>query len=307
MPLTFRSTLRSALALALPLGAVAALSFNTAASASSDGASWPTIAKQASIAAEVPSAITSSGNLTVASDATYAPMEYIASDGSTVVGVDVDFMKAISQVLGLKLQMSNVTFDSIIPKLQTGAYDVGASSFTDTKSREKVVNFVNYFQAGESFYEAKGTKALSGTGLTQICGLTVAVELGTQEQSDAQAANSLCTKAKKAGVTVLTYNTQTLANAAVASGNAKIGFADSEVTNYIVASSKGTFVNTGKVYGTAPYGFAVVKGGANAKLDKAILDATNYIIKHGQYGTIIKYWGQSAGKLSAATLNKAIS
>ena len=41
-----------------------------------------------------------------------------------------------------------MTFDSIIPKLTAGNYDLGMSSFTDTKVREKTVDFVTYFIAG---------------------------------------------------------------------------------------------------------------------------------------------------------------
>ena len=45
--------------------------------------------------------------------------------------------------MGLKANLVNVKFDNIIPGLQDGKYDVGLSSFTDTKEREKVVDFVD--------------------------------------------------------------------------------------------------------------------------------------------------------------------
>ena len=53
--------------------------------------------------------------------------------------------------MGLKVKVVNATFDSIIPGLAAGKYDMGASSFTDTKEREKTVDFVDYFTAGKSF------------------------------------------------------------------------------------------------------------------------------------------------------------
>jgi polar amino acid transport system substrate-binding protein len=61
-------------------------------------------------------------------------------------------VKALGAVMGLKVKVVNATFDSIIPGLAAGKYDLGASSFTDTKMREKQVDFVDYFTAGESFY-----------------------------------------------------------------------------------------------------------------------------------------------------------
>ena len=60
---------------------------------------------------------------------------------------------ALAQALGLKAKVVNATFDSIIPGLAAHKYDLGMSSFTDTKEREKTVDFVTYFSAGTSFYE----------------------------------------------------------------------------------------------------------------------------------------------------------
>src|SRR5436305_1932427 len=96
-----------------------------------------TPAKNAAIAAEVPAAIRSKGTLTVAADATYPPNEFIASNGKTVVGMDPDLAQALGGVLGLKMKVVNVTFDAIIPGISAKKYDLGMSSFTDTKEREK--------------------------------------------------------------------------------------------------------------------------------------------------------------------------
>src|SRR5206468_4933279 len=94
-----------------------------------------------SIAAQVPSSVKSGGTLTVAADATYAPDEFIASDGHTVIGMDADMAKALGQAMGLTPQVKNATFDSIIPGLAANKYDLGMSSFTITKEREKTVDF----------------------------------------------------------------------------------------------------------------------------------------------------------------------
>src|SRR6476620_7947039 len=103
------------------------------------------------VAAQVPSSVKSSGTLSVAADATYAPNEFIATDGSTVIGMDADLAKAIAQVTGVQDDVKNVTFDSIIPGLAAKKYDLGMSSFTITKEREKTVDFVSYAIAGTSF------------------------------------------------------------------------------------------------------------------------------------------------------------
>ncbi|MGH2997974.1 MAG: ABC transporter substrate-binding protein [Gaiellaceae bacterium] len=260
-------------------------------------------AKNPKIAAEVPKAIASKGTLTVASDATYAPMEFVAKNGKTVVGVDADLAAAIGDVLGLKLKVVNATFDTIIPGLQSGKYDLGMSSFTDTKARQKVVDFVTYFSAGTSFY-TKASGGTSVTGLASLCGLTVSVENGTTEQADATAQSAKCRKAGKKAVKVSAFPDQNAANLAIASGKAQIGMADSPVAAYIVKQSHGQFKLTGKSYGTAPYGIAIPKANGMAK---PVLAAVKLLISDGKYKSILAKWGLQDGAISNPKINGATS
>ncbi|HEU0317029.1 MAG TPA: transporter substrate-binding domain-containing protein, partial [Solirubrobacteraceae bacterium] len=93
----------------------------------------------------MPAPIRSKGVLVVAADATYAPNEFIAPDGHTVIGMDADLVRALGREMGLKVEVVNANFASIIPGLAAQKYDIGASSFTDTKVREQTVDFVTYF------------------------------------------------------------------------------------------------------------------------------------------------------------------
>jgi polar amino acid transport system substrate-binding protein len=269
----------------------------------SSTATIPTVAKVPSLANAVPSGIKAKGTLLVAADATYAPDEFVASNGSTIIGMDADLAQSIGQVLGLKVTMVNATFDTIIPALESGKYDLGMSSFTDTKAREKTVNFVDYFLAGEGYYVSASSK-YHPNGLTSLCGHSVAVESGTTEQSDAQAEAKTCAKHKSGAVKVLSFSTQNEANLAVSSGRASVGFADSQVAQYIVAQSNGQFVSAGTAFETAPYGIAVPKG---TTMDKSVQGAMKTLIADGTYLKILKKWGIQAGKVGTATINGATS
>ncbi len=305
---TWSVALAAAACLAFVAGCGSSNSSSSSSSASSSGSSSSSSAassatKDAKIAAMVPAAITKNGTLTVAADASYAPNEFIATDGHTVIGMDADLMKALGAVMGLKVKIVNATFDSIIPGLAAGKYDVGASSFTDNKEREKTVNFVTYFTAGESFY----TKASGGAAVSTIadlCGHTVAVEKGTTEGDDATAQGKKCKAAGKAGVTVLTFPDQNGANLAVSSGRAQLGFADSPVAEYVVKQSNGQFKLIGQSYANAPYGIAVPK---NSGLEKALLAALQKLMSDGQYKAILTHWGVEAGAISNPKINGAVS
>ena len=284
--------LLAATALALVVAGVAG-----ASSASSK------LKKQPKIAKMVPAKIRSKGTLTVASDATYAPMELIASNGKTVIGVDADLAKALGTVMGLKLKVVNATFATIIPGIKSGKYDVGMSSFTDTKARQKVVDFVTYFSAGTSFY----VKAAGGPnikGLSSLCGKSVSVETGTTEQADATAQSKKCKKAGKPAVKVDAFTDQGAANLAVSSGRAQVGMADSPVAAYIVKKSNGQFKLSGKSYGTAPYGIALPKKNG---MTKPMLAAVKYLMKQGTYMKVLKKWGVQKGAISNPKINGAIS
>lgn len=275
-------------------------STSTAAASSSSSAA---AGADATVVALVPAPTKSKGTLIVAADASYAPNEFIAPDGHTVVGMDADLVKALGTVMGLKATVSNVKFDAIIPGLASGRYDLGASSFTDTKMREKTVDFVDYFTAGESFY----TKAQGGTTIASIadlCGHTVAVETTTTEQMDAQTQSGKCKKAGKPAVTVLVFPDQNAANLALASGRAQLGFADTPVAAYQVKKTNGQFKLVGQTFASAPYGLAVPK---NSGLDKAVLAALEVLMKNGMYTSILTHWGVQAGAITKPTINGATS
>jgi len=268
---------------------VAALVLSSSVSA---GAKMTMASLNAKDAALVPAAYK---NVTwqVASDATYAPDE--SMKGNTMVGFDVDLMKAIATTLGVKIVENNVTFDNIIVGIQSKKYQVGNSSFTDTKAREKKVNFVDYFKAGEGVY-AKSSSTAPFTSVQSFCGASVAVETGTVEQTDAQAVT--CTGGKK--VTVSSYPTQTEANAAVSSGHAVAGFADSQIAGYIVTSTKGVFKLAGSPVNVAPYGIATPKTTQGLALAKAIQAAIKTLIANGVYRSIMSSYGATSGDITAA-------
>jgi polar amino acid transport system substrate-binding protein len=212
--------------------------------------------------------------------------------------MDPDLVNALGKVMGLKVTITNVTFDDIIAGMVAGRYDIGASSFTDEKKREKQVNFVDYANVGESFYTLKsgGTSIKS---IANICGLTVSVEQGTSEEDDAKAQSAKCTKAGKKAVNVTPYPTQSQANLAVSAGRAQLGFADTPVAGYQVKQSAGKFKLVGAAYAAAPYGIAISR---SSGLTNAVHAALLYLEKHGTYQSIFKKWGLQGVEIPASKM-----
>jgi len=258
-------------------------------------------AANAGVAAQVPTAIKSKGTLTVAADASYAPNEFIASDGHTVIGMDPDLMKALAAVMGLKVNVINATFEQIIPGLAAGRYDIGASSFTDTKEREKTVDFVTYLSVGQAFL----TKANGGpkpNTLADLCGHKVSVEKGTVELEEAEKQNKKCKAAGKP-ITLLIFPGQNDAYLALSSGRAEIDYADSPIIAYQVRKL-GVSVRSSPTFGAAPYGLALPKGNGMAK---PVLEALKVLMANGTYAAILKKWELESAAINNPTINGAQS
>jgi polar amino acid transport system substrate-binding protein len=290
-------------AIGVPALTIAALAGcgSSSTSSTTTAATSTSSSANAEVAALVPAAIKSKGTLTVAADATYAPNEFIAPDGHTVVGMDADLMQALAAQMGLKANIVNATFNTIIPGLAAGKYDIGASSFTDTKEREKTVDFVDYFSAGVAFY-AKSTTNPGVNTVADLCGKTVSVEKGTTEQEEATAQSGKCTKAGKKSVTVLVYPNQNGANLAISSGRAELGMADSPVAAYQVKQSGGQLKLVGQTYGAAPYGLAIPK---HTGLTAPVLAGLKALIANGTYAQILTKWGVQAGAITTPKINGA--
>jgi polar amino acid transport system substrate-binding protein len=201
--------------------------------------------------------------------------------------MDADLANAMAQAMGLKAEVKNATFDSIIPGLAANKYDLGMSSFTITREREQTVDFVSYAIAGTSFYvNTDGGPDIQS--LADLCGESVAAERGTTQAADATAQDKKCKSAGDPGVEVQVFPDQNAANLALSSGRADVVMADSPPAAYAVEQSDGKFKLTGKQYGTALYGIAMPKDSGMAKPVQGALKA---VIADGTYDRIFSYWG----------------
>ena len=272
-------------------------------SQSSAGATSTTAAsadKVDSIANTVPEGIKSSGKLIVGVNIPYKPNEFKDESGK-IVGFDVDLMDAIAKTLGLTPEYREADFAKIIPAIETGNFNVGMSSFTDTKEREATVDFVTYFSAGTQWAQ----KAGAGIDPNDACGKKVAVQATTYQDTDELPAKSkACTDAGKPAIEIVKFDGQDAATNAVVLGQADAMSADSPVTQYAIKETGGKLEAAGETFDAAPYGWPVQKGSA---LSQSLLQALQHLIDTGAYKQIAANWGLESGMIDKPVLNGAIS
>lgn len=87
--------------------------------------------------------------LVVATDATYAPMEYMDEKGE-IVGIDIDIVNAIAEAAGFEIEYKNYGWEPLFPAVKSGEVDFAVSSITITEERQKEFDFTEpYFQANQ--------------------------------------------------------------------------------------------------------------------------------------------------------------
>ena len=246
----------------------------------------------------LPASIKSAGRLIVGIDPTYAPNEY-KDDAGKPIGWEVDLANAMAQKLGLKADYQIANFDTIIPSITGGSYDIGLSSFTDTVEREKAVDFVNYYNAGIQWVKQIGKHV----DPANACGLTVAVWTSSFEETDELPAKSkACTDAGKPAITILKFDTQQAATNAVVLGRADAMSADSPISLYAAAQLKAKIDVAGGAFEVAPYGIAAKKGSPLAKALQTVLQS---MVSDGSYKKILDKWGVASGGSTAIMINAA--
>jgi polar amino acid transport system substrate-binding protein len=268
-------------------------------SASATGAADPNaVQKDDALAAQVPDAVKSDGKLVIGTDPTYEPSEFKDASGK-IIGFDVDLGTAIAKKLGLTAEFKESKFDNIIPAIGS-KYELGMSSFTDSKEREATVDFVTYFKAGTA-WAAKDTSI----DPDNACGKKVAVQTGTvQDQVDLPARIKKCTAAGKPAIVVQRYENQDEATNAVSLGRADAVLADLPV---IVAATNKVpeLKRVGTNYDTAPYGIAMAK--TSGTLKDAVLGAVKALITDGTYKAVLDRWKVSDGAITDPVINGAVS
>jgi len=282
---------------------VAALALSACGSSSLSGdpgaqeAPSVSVSENVDLASKLPESIKSAGVIKIGTDPTYAPNEFLAADGKTVQGFEVDLFNQVAAKFGVKTQWEPSKFGSIITGVTGKKYDMGISSFTINPERMKEVDMVSYFKAGTQWVTQPGNP--KGIDPENACGKNVAVQTGTVQETD-----DLPVRQKKCGsnkINVLSYDSQAQATSAVVTGKADAMLADSPVGAYAVKQSGGKLEPLGDIYDAAPYGFVLPKG--ETEFGQAIVEALKQLEQEGTYKAALEKWGVEQGAISDFTVN----
>ena len=193
--------------------------------------------------------------VTVATSPDFPPFESL--DGSEVVGIEVDILQAITEKLGMEMKLEQMDFESVIPGVQAGKFDIGMSGITITADRQKNCDFTQpYFLASQAIVVTPDSDITCKANLE---GKTVSVQTGTT-------AEEYC---MENGYEVLAFAANNDAAAALTSGKAAAWVVDNEV-GVALAEQQGLVV-LDEAMTSEPYAYAFAKDSAlTAQFDEAL-------------------------------------
>ena len=275
---------------------------SSSGSSATSSAALPSVTADEALAAMVPDAVAEDGVISVGSDTTYAPSEFLAEDGETIVGFDVDLFTLVAQKLGLEAEFETAQFGSIIAGVGSGRYEIGVSSFTINPERLQQANMVSYYSAGTQWATRAGNP--DDVDPDNACGLAIAVQRDTVQVDDITARSQQCEAAGAEPITIEQFDAQSDATAAIASGRVAAGLADSPVMAYAVEQIGGDLELLGEIYDSAPYGYVVLK--SETEFAQALADAVRSLIDDGSYLEVLERWGVEAGAIDDPTVNPAV-
>jgi polar amino acid transport system substrate-binding protein len=254
-----------------------------------------TVPEVASIRAELPKSVLDSGKLVIgvgALPAGYPPLAYVGNDQQTVTGSEPDLGRLVAAVFGLTPAVQNASWENLFVRIKSGQFNVGFSNITDTELRKQQgLDFASYRKDELGFEVLKSSSWNFAGDYENLAGKTVAVGSGTnQEKILLEWQHKLQTEGKTLNIRY--FNDQNSTNLALQSGRVDANFAANPGVQYHVAQDANTPNSTRSAgtysgAGTALQGLIAATTAHGNGLVKAVSDAINYLIQHGQYATLL--------------------
>lgn len=231
------------------------------------------------------------------------PMISHASDGTTLQGVIVDLAAAMSREMGRKIAFESIPFNGLLPAMEAKRIDIVFSLMNDTPEREKIIDFVDFFNLSTMLLIRKGNPE-HVESLETLCGKTVSTVQGSTQLALVEEASAKCVAAGKPALQNLQYAQPSDARLQVQSGRVAAFLGNSPVMVYLAKTAgdgKIFDVVQGHVYQPVPLGIGVAK--SNPQLRDALQKALNALITSGAYRKILETHGVESGAVSSATIN----
>ncbi len=231
------------------------------------------------------------------------PMISYASDGTTLQGAIVDLAAAMSRQMGRRIVFESIPFNALIPAMQAKRIDITFTLMNDTPEREKLLDFVDFFNLGTMLLIRKGNPE-HVESLETICGKKVSTVQGSTQIKLVDDTSAKCTAEGKPPIENLQYAQPSDARLQVQTGHVAAFLGNSPVMVYLAKTAgDGSIFDVVRnhEYQPVPLGIGVAK--SNTTLRDALQKALDALIADGTYKKILEKHGVENGAVKSATIN----
>lgn len=236
--------------------------------------------------------------IVAAADPSLLPYNFLAEDGKTWEGLNVELAALLSEELGETIVFEAAGFDSIIPGLTSGRYDVALTGMFDTKERQKTVDFVDYLLAKNDFLVRGDYRDVAS--MDDLCGEVVGIPGGALEADLLAEASAACEAAGDPGITVQEFADLDATILALTSGRIDVAPNDSAANAYVVANNPAELKATGEYLAEGYFAAGFAK---ESELTERFQAAVAAVIASGAYGELLEEWGIADRAMDAPIIN----
>lgn len=236
----------------------------------------------------LPDDIQESGVMLVATDPQYPPCDFTNDDGE-IDGFNHDLLMAMAPRLGVEITQEGISFDGLLPGVQSGRFHGAMECITDNEERQKTVQFVDYAYATKSIITtAENPRGIEENPLS-VCGLQAGVQTGTEFVEDAEFFSKNCESEGLAPLQITNFPTAGDQNTALQSGRIDFAFTNTATGVWQAQTSDGLFEVISSPLLSRTY-VGIVVGLEEDDLAEAMLGALEAIIADGTYERIMSEW-----------------
>ena len=233
-----------------------------------------------------------SGTLSVCTNTPYKPFEY--EENGTIVGLDADIANAIASDLGVKAQLTSISFEGLDSGtgLATGQCDIALAGIGVTDERKSKMEFTTvYFDDNLAILVPKGSSITSAADLK-------GVSVGAQQATSGE------TYAKENGAEVIQYEDTSLMFSALKTGQVKAVAANLSVVSEALTNDPDSFKIAYQDSENTEQIAAAVSSNNKALLAKANATITK-LKENGELDKMKAKWVGAASSTSASASSSA--
>lgn len=237
--------------------------------------------------------------ITVGTDPSHPPHDFLDKNGKTV-GWEYEFMQAIGQQMGRPVEYKSAAFAALLPGLQSGRYDLVFANLGVTKERLAIVDMATVFKSGQAFL-GNADSDLNLSTLDTLCGQTLGTTQGSTQADLAQQESDKCVASGSKAIDIKLFPTGEQIILAVESGRVDVYWTAQPIAQYYATQPGARLKIVGKVPGTTnPTAIAFPK---DSPLTEEVHTAVQALIDDGTYLKILKKWQLEENAITTSEVN----